>query len=109
MRFIRTHQRLLIAAVILAVPIEALGAYFLKYMPLIGVPRDPNPLLCLGGSLSTLLHVPGLWLSGLLCAKLCPPQFVLSAVTIAGGYFDSFLIAMFFALVFKFWVWVVGR
>lgn len=96
-------RRLLILALAIGVPVELLGSSLLKYVPRIGLPREPDPWLRFGGDLTALLHAPWLILSNFLCVKFCPPPNVLSAVTIAGGYLDSVGLTLGLVALFRAW------
>jgi hypothetical protein len=103
MTLTRDRRRLLIVAFAVAVPLEAMGASLLKYVPRIGKPRDFSPWLCFGGDLTALVHAPWLLLSDFMCAKYCTSNVVLSAITIAGGYLDTVVIVVGFTTLFVVW------
>ena len=100
MVFTRTHRRIILGLII-AVPIEALGAMMLKHVPRTGVPRDPSVWLRLGGDAAALSHFPWLVLSDFLCVKFCPPNFILQAITISGGYLDIVILVLAAAALFR--------
>jgi len=82
--------------VLAAIPLEGMASLLLRHVPRIGVAREPDPWLRLGGDLSAVLHITGLALSQFLCVEFCPPNFVLQSAVIAGGYLDSVILILGF-------------
>jgi hypothetical protein len=94
---------MMIVALAVAVPIEVFAAIMLKYVPRIGMPRDPNPWLRVAGDATALIHAPWLVLSDFLCVKLCPPNFILQTITISGGYVDNVILVLAAAVLIRAW------
>jgi hypothetical protein len=86
-------------ALAIAVPLEVVDALMLRYVPRVGVPRDPNPWHLVGGDVAALIHAPWFFLSDFLCVRFCPPPKILWGVMIVGGYLDTVMLA-FAAILF---------
>lgn len=102
MAITRTHRRMIFALAV-AVPMELFAAIMLKHVPLIGVPRDPNQWLRLGGAVAAIIHAPWLILSNFLCVKFCPPNLILQTITISGGYLDNAIVVLAVAALIRAW------
>jgi len=73
----------------------------LRYVPQIGVPRNPSPWLRLGGDVAALIHGPWLSVSNFLCAEFCPPRAALWTLVISGGYLDTVIVVLSAILLFR--------
>jgi hypothetical protein len=87
----------------IAVPLEVVDALMLRYVPRVGVPRDPNPWHLLGGDVAALIHAPWLVASDFLCVRFCPPTKVLWSVIIMGGHMDTVILILAAILLLRFY------
>lgn len=75
----------------------------LKYVPRIGVPRDPNPWLNSGGVITALVHAPWLMFSDFLCVRFCTPSSIRQTVTVLGGYLDVVVLVFVLVAIVRAW------
>ena len=86
------NRRFWMIAFTAAIPLEFVAASMLRYVPRIGVSRNPNSNLELAGAISASIHAPGLLLSQFLCLKFRISPQTLMPMEILTGYLDLVLV-----------------
>lgn len=95
--------RMVLAALLAAIPIEALGLFLLQYAPQAGAPQQQFTWLRLAAYIAALVHLPWGLLANFLCVRFCPPPMVQQIVIAVGGYIDVVLLMWFFYAVVQMW------